>query len=171
KQYDFVDPEKVFVFAHSIGPLVGALVLQRERVHGFIAAETIGKSWIEYMLENARRQRALAGKPLDEVDAVVRAEEICAHHFFIQHELPEKLEKLNSACGEMIKGFGGVPYTYMQQIGDISLAKQWKQVDVPVLVLYGTSDALTSADESRYLVEVINSFHPGRATYVEMPGM
>jgi dipeptidyl aminopeptidase/acylaminoacyl peptidase len=40
-----------------------------------------------------------------------------------------------------------------------------------VLVLYGTSDPATSADESRYLVNLINSFHPGRATYVELPGM
>ena len=44
-------------------------------------------------------------------------------------------------------------------------------MDIPVLVLYGTSDSATSADESRYLVNLINSFHPGRATYAELPGM
>jgi hypothetical protein len=27
------------------------------------------------------------------------------------------------------------------------------------------------ADESHYLVNLINSFHPGRATYIELPGM
>jgi len=62
-------------------------------------------------------------------------------------------------------------YPYMQQIGDISLAKQWKQIDAPVLVIYGTSDPATSADENRYLVDLINSFHPGRASYAEIPGM
>jgi len=64
-----------------------------------------------------------------------------------------------------------VPYTLMHQIGDISLARQWKSVDIPVLVIYGTSDPATSADECRYLAELINSFHPGRAGYVELPGM
>jgi hypothetical protein len=38
-------------------------------------------------------------------------------------------------------------------------------------VIYGTSDPATSADESRYLVDIINSFHPGRATYTEIAGM
>jgi hypothetical protein len=59
----------------------------------------------------------------------------------------------------------------MQQIGDIKLVKQWKRVDIPVLVIYGTSNPATSADESHYLVNLINSFHPGRAAYVELPGM
>ena len=40
-----------------------------------------------------------------------------------------------------------------------------------MLVIYGTSDALTSADESKYLVELVNSFHPDRATYAELPEM
>ena len=171
KSYDFVDPGKICVFAHSLGPLIGSLVVPQEPVHGFIAAETIGRSWFEYQLENVRRQFALAGKPLDEVDARVRSDEVCAHHFFVQHETPEKVTKLNPVCAEMIRSYAGVPYTYMQQIGDVSLGKQWKQVDIPVLVIYGTSDPATSADESHYLVNLINSFHPGRATYAELPGM
>ena len=64
-----------------------------------------------------------------------------------------------------------MPGPYMQQMGDLNLAKQWIQIDVPLLVIYGTSDPATSADESRYLVEIINTFHPGRASYVEIPGM
>ncbi len=126
---------------------------------------------MEYTLENVRRQRALAGLPLDEVDVAVRDAELCAHHFFVQHERPQQVEAIGPACARMLRGFGDVPYTYMQEIGDLSLARQWKQADIPVLVIYGTSDFLTSADESRYLVELINSFHPGRATYAEVPGM
>jgi len=46
-----------------------------------------------------------------------------------------------------------------------------EKVDVPVLVTWGTSDPTTTAEENRYLVEEINSFHPRRATYAEFPGM
>lgn len=171
KTYDFVDSARVFVFAHSLGPLVGSLVVPQEPVRGFIAAETIGRSWFEYMLENVRRQFALVGKPLDEVDAAVREREPCNFHFLVLHESAESVSRLGKPCADMISSYGGVPETYMHQIGDLSLAKQWKQVDIPVLVVYGSSDPATSADESRYLVDIINSFHPGRATYVEMPGM
>jgi len=171
KSYDFVDPGKVFVFAHSLGPLIGALVVPQEPVRGLVAAETIGRSWFEYGLENVRRQSALLGEPLDEVDRDVRAHELCAHHFYVEHESADEVMKLGPHCVAMIQSYAGVPYTFMQQIGDISLAKQWKQVDVPVLVIYGTSDPATSADEGRYLVDIINRFHPGRATYQEIAGM
>ena len=30
---------------------------------------------------------------------------------------------------------------------------------------------MTTAHQSRYLAELINRFHPGRATYTEVPGM
>ena len=171
KRYDLVDPGRVFVFAHSLGPLVGSMILPREPVQGFIAAETIGRSWFEYMLENSRRQKALAGTPLDVVDTEVRAVERCLHRFFVDHQPEAEVVKAGPACADMIASFAGVPGPYMQQIGDLNLPAQWKQVDIPVLVIYGTSDPATSADESRYLAAVINSFHPGRATYLEIPGM
>ena len=73
-------------------------------------------------------------------------------------------------CKEHVRTFG-VASTYLQQIADLDLAAEWKKVDVPVLVTYGTSDPATWAQESHYLTDLINSFHPGRATYLEFPGM
>lgn len=171
KTYDFVDPARVFIFAHSLGPLLGSMVISQEPVRGFVAMETIGRSWYEYGLENVRRQSALLGEPLDQVDAEVRAHAVCSSHFFLQHEPADQVSKLGEQCADMIRSYAGMPSLYMQQIGDLSLAKQWKSADMPVLVIYGTSDPATSADESHYLAELINSFHPGRATYVELPGM
>jgi pimeloyl-ACP methyl ester carboxylesterase len=171
KNYSFVDSSRVFIFAHSLGPLVASLVLPREPVRGFIAAETIGRSWYEYGLENVRRQSALSGESLDEVDADVRTHATCAFHFYMLHETADEVSKLGPQCAAMIRSYAGMPYTYMQQIGDLSLGKQWKQADTAALVIYGTSDPATSADESRYLVNLINSFHPGRATYLELDAM
>ena len=53
----------------------------------------------------------------------------------------------------------------------MNFAEEWRKVDVPLLVTYGTSDPLTSAEESRYLVDMVNSQHPGRALYMEFAGM
>ena len=171
RSYDFVDAKKIFVFAHSLGPLLASLALPRINVHGVIAAETIGRSWFEYTQENLRRQSALFGEPFDQVDADVRAHVHCSYHFYFQHESSDEVAKIGKTCKEMIASNAGMPDTYMQQIGDINLAKQWKQIDARVLVIYGTSDPATSADESRYLVGIINSFHPGNATYREIAGM
>jgi len=53
----------------------------------------------------------------------------------------------------------------------LNLAEAWKAVDAPVLVIYGTSDFLTSLDEHQYLVDLINSFHKGRATLATIEQM
>jgi pimeloyl-ACP methyl ester carboxylesterase len=168
--YDFVDRDRIFVFAHSIGPLEGVLVAQEFPVRGFIAAETIGHSWFEYQLENARRQFEILGLPYDEADRTVRTMERCQHLFFVEKQMPEQILKTSPECKEAVNTFGASA-TYLQQIADLDLAVEWKKVDVPMLVTYGTSDPTTSAEENHYLVRIINSFHPGRAEYMQFPGM
>ncbi len=169
KSYDFVDPQKVFVFAHSMGPVVGSLTIAQEAVRGFMAIETVGTSWFEYDLERSRVQHALRALP-DEVDRAVREYEVCSHRFYNAKERPEDLAKI-PGCENMTAPFGPVPYTYMQAVADISLGKQWKEADFPVLVVYGTASPVTTAHQCRYLAGLINRFHPGRATYAEVPGM
>jgi len=168
--YDFVDRDRIFILAHSIGPLEGVLVVQKFLVRGFIAAETIGKSWIEYELENTRHQLRLFDVPYDEIDRTARVTERCQHRFLVEKQTPEEILKDSPECKASVNTFG-VSYTYLQQIADLDLAVEWKKVSIPVLVTYGTSDPSTTPEESRYLVDMINGLHPGRAAYVELPGM
>jgi pimeloyl-ACP methyl ester carboxylesterase len=166
---EFVDRQSIFIFAHSIGPLEGVLVAQQFPIRGFIAAETIGKSWFEYQLENTRRQTLLFA-PYDEADRAVRLAEKCNHLFLVNKLRPDEIVKDLPDCRDYVNTFG-VAYTYLQQIAELDLAAEWKKVDVPVLITWGTSDPTTTAEENRYLAEMINSYHPGRATYAEFPGM
>ncbi len=170
KRYDFVDAAKVFVFAHSMGPVVGSAAVAQEPVRGFMAVETVGTGWFEYDLERLRVQAALTGKAPDEVDAEVREYAGCSYRFYLGKETPEQLDR-TPACRGFTAPFGGTPYTYMQAVADISLGKAWKSADFPVLVVYGTGSPVTTAHQSRYLADMINRMHPGRATYVEVPGM
>jgi pimeloyl-ACP methyl ester carboxylesterase len=167
---DFVDRDKIFILAHSIGPLEGVLVAQKFPVRGFIAAETIGRTWMEYTLENARRQMLIMGHGYDEADRFVRLTERCQHRFLIDKQTPEQVVKTSPECKDSVNTFG-VSAAYLQQISDLDLAVEWKKVDVPVLITYGTSDPATWSEESHYLVEMINSFHAGRAEYMEFAGM
>ncbi|HEY7402671.1 MAG TPA: alpha/beta hydrolase [Candidatus Angelobacter sp.] len=169
---DFVDRDRIFIFAHSIGPLEGVLVAQKLSFHprGFLAVETIGRTWMEYMLDNARRQTLILGHGYDEADRAVRITERCQHRFLIEKQTPEQVIKEMPDCKDSVNTFG-VSAAYLRQIAALDLAAEWKNVDLPVLVTYGTSDPTTSAEESRYLVQMINSFHPSRAEYMEFAGM
>lgn len=168
--YDFVDANNIFIFAHSIGPLEGVLVAEKFPVRGFVASETIGRSWYEYGLENTRRQLLLLGRPYDGVEKVARTASRCQFHFLIEKQTPDQVVKNDPECKDSVRTFG-VSAAYLQQIADLDLTAGWKKVNVPVLVTWGTADALTSSDESRYLTDMINSFHPGRAAYEEFNGM
>lgn len=169
KEYPFVDPDRVFIFAHSIGPLVGVVAANEVPVNGLIAAETIGRNWFDYELDISRQQMLDLGKPYDEVERSQRVFEQCLHRFYVEKLAPAELLKSDPRCSDML--VGGVPHTYLQQVGDLNLSEYWKKLDVPVLVTYGTNDPATTAADSRYLADMINSFHPGRATYREIDGM
>jgi len=169
KSYDFVDSGNIFIFGHSIGGIVGPLVAQEVPVKGLIVAETVGTSWFEYLLENRRRQYVISGLPYDEIEKLARQHESCIHRLYIEKQSIEQIVKDSPQCAELIQA--PAPYTYLQQIGDINLAEMWKSIDLPVLVIYGTSDPATSAEEHQYLTNVINSYHPGRAKFVRVENM
>jgi alpha-beta hydrolase superfamily lysophospholipase len=170
KDYPFVDGEQVFIFGHSMGGIIAPVVAAESPVKGLIVAETVGTSWFTYELENLRRQLAMRGVAYDEVEKIVRQKEYCNRRLYIDNQTPEQIAKDAPFCAQLpIQP--PAPYTYMRQVAALNIAEKWKPVDAPVLVIYGTSDFQTSADEHRYLTDAINSFHPGRATYVEIPNM
>lgn len=170
KGYAFVNPNQVFIFAHSIGPLEGSLVVNQAPVAGMIAAETIGRDWFTYQSEISYSQPLLLGQSYDEVGAQARALTLCNVRFYLQKQTPETLAREAPDCLKNLP-VSVVSYRYLQQIADLNLADEWKRPDMPVLVTYGTSDPTTDESESRYLVDMINSFHPGRATYLQIEGM
>jgi pimeloyl-ACP methyl ester carboxylesterase len=170
KGYDFVKPNQIFIFAHSIGPLEGALVVNQVPVAGMIAAETVGRDWFTYQGEISYSQPLLLGKGYDEVEAQARALALCHVRFYLQKQTPETLAREAPDCLAKLP-VSAVSYRYLQQIADLKLAEEWKRADLPVLVIYGTSDPTTDEGESHYLVDMINSFHPGRAAYLQLEGM
>ena len=165
----FVDRNNVFLFAHSIGPLVAAKIASEQPVRGIAVAETVGTSWLEYELTNVRRQLLLGGVPYDEVDRRVRHHEVCAHRFYVEKQTPEQLRAVDGTCADEVHA--PAPYTYMQQVGALDLAPLWKKIEAPALIIYGTADFVTDDYQHQYLRDMIQSFHPGKATYVRIDGM
>ena len=131
RRYDFVQADHVFVFAHSIGPLVATVVAQRSPVRGMIAAETTGRVWFDYELDIAGRQMLDLGDPYDEAERNTRELEVCLHDFYIEKQTPGKLLRDHPGCRGIF--VPGVPYTYLQQVGDLNPAAAWKKWIFPSL--------------------------------------
>jgi pimeloyl-ACP methyl ester carboxylesterase len=112
----------------------------------------------------------LLGESYDKVEAGMRAKALCNVRFYLQKQTPDVLAREAPDCLKELP-LAGISYKYLQQVADVNLAQEWKAPDIPVLVIYGTSDPTTDEEESRYLVSLINSFHPGRARYIKIEGM
>ena len=164
-----VDPDRVFVLGLSIGGVHAPLIAQQERVRGVVVVNTLAKPFIEYLLETRRRQGRLRGLGYDEVDRRQRLGEWCNHAMLIDRRTPDEVIAARPECREPIQY--PAPYTYMQQWAALDLSSEWKRVDVPVLIVQGETDYVATVEDAPLLRDMIESFHPGKATLAMIPSM
>jgi pimeloyl-ACP methyl ester carboxylesterase len=170
KTYPFVDSSETFILGHSMGGVTTPIVAGETAVKGIMVSGTIGTSFYEHELDNLRRQLTLRKLPDAQIDSLVRLKALCNHRLYVDRQSLDQFRQELPYCFQLpIQP--SVPYTYMQQAFDLNLSKLWAQVVAPVLVVYGTSDFRTTAEENRYIVNVVNRSHPGHATYMEVPEM
>src|SRR4051812_213451 len=157
-----VDPDKVFIVGLSIGGVEAPLIEREEKVRGVVAINTAAKPFMEYWIETMRRQRTLGGMAPDEVDAVTAVGLRCSYAVLMEHQLPQDVVKRSPECREEVQF--PAPHTFMQQWAALNIAQAWKRVDSPVLVVVGKSDYVATYADSPYLVDMLNTYRPGRAT-------
>lgn len=60
----------------------------------------------------------------------------------VEKQAPEQILAAHPELAEHLQYFAH--YTYMQQVGNVNTAHEWKDVAARVLVVYGMSDFVTS---------------------------
>jgi len=169
KSYDFVDAHSVFIVGISIGGVEAPLIAAQEAARGIVVINTVAKPFFEYLIDTRRRQLLLGRVPSDEVDRQMMLEERCNHRLLIEKQRPDAIVAATSECADHIAY--PAPFTFMQEWADVNLAAAWKRVDRPVLIVYGSSDFVSTVADDRYLADMIDGFHPGTATLKPIAGM
>lgn len=170
EQYPYVDPNRIFLFGHSIGGIEAPMLAAHDTtIRGIVAMSTVGIAWFEYELANLRRQLVLQGLAPDSVERAMRVKERCMHDLLVERQSLAQVIAADSTCRPYVQY--PAHYTYMQQVNAQNLAALWRAVRARVLVVYPTSDFITSEQEQRYLVDAINVMHPGQATFATVAGM
>ena len=164
-----VAPAHVYLFGHSIGTLIAPRLALSTPVAGVIAADGVGRNWIEYELANLRRQLELEGKPADAVDKEMALKELCMHRLLVARESEATIETTNPECRTY--NSYPAPDAYMQQAAALDIAEPWTKLSAPVLAIYGTGDFVTAREDHERIVAIVNKAHPGDATLALVDGM
>ena len=164
-----VDAKRTYLLGHSIGSLIAPRLANRHRVAGVIVAECVGRNWIEYELWNLRRQLELGGETPADIDAELSSKEICMHRLLVERQPETEIEQAKPDC--RIHNAYPAPAKYMRQVAALNVAEPWTALSLPVLVVYGTADFVTTEADHRRVAKIVNDAHPGTATLKLISGM
>jgi pimeloyl-ACP methyl ester carboxylesterase len=174
KKLNYVDPDKMFVFGHSMGGAFGPIVGSETRLRGIAVVGTVAKTWTEYFLENTRRQELLAGRTLEQVDMSIRnqaAAMTCLLDLgMTPAEVKAKFPKLTAAVDDVAPNglMYGRPVAFWSQLANYNFPEYWKKVDAHVLAVWGENEFITTEEDHPLIVEVVNKARPGKAKYVKL---
>jgi pimeloyl-ACP methyl ester carboxylesterase len=173
-KYPFVDLDRVFVIGLSNGGGTSPLAVQGHPVRGYIAASSWGRTWYEHMLELERvRLDADVNKTAAEVNASLKAFTDFYSLYLIHKKTPGEIVRLHPEWANLWYDEPDSQYgraaAFYQQLQDLNLGEAWSAVNVPVLVLRGSSDSIMSHQDSVAIADIVNRKTPGRAEFVELP--
>jgi len=176
KSYPFVDPDKVFIFGHSMGGCEGPLLASEIPVKGLAVYGTVIRTWQEYWMDAVRSQGSLSGTSAGDLDQAAR-DNIAALHLVFNEglspkEVKEKFPKWSAAVAGLLpdgEHFSGIGLPFWRGCFAQNYARFWEKLDTNVLSIYGSCDFVAERVDHPLIAEVVNSKHPNRAQFIEIP--
>lgn len=171
---DDVDKDKVFVFGHSTGGEIAAILAGRRKTAGLIASCTVGRTFYERLAETVRLQSALGGDSYAVTDGKIR------DYLFLTVSIargeplggiiaknPELSRFVNSSNRIMDDRTG----EYWRQELNLNMAEIYGKIAQPALIIYAGSDFLTQAECHKHIAEILSASGNKDATLKIIPDM
>jgi pimeloyl-ACP methyl ester carboxylesterase len=171
-----VDASKVFVFGHSMGGLWAPVLAGETKLAGVAVAGTAFRTWMEYSLENQRRQSLLGGATAAQVhDEITRTSAVLTA--FLVEKLPparivERSPALRATVDEVFEPgplYAGRALPFWHQVNALNLPEAWARASGALLVLVGANDFLVNVLDHELLTAHVNALRPGTARLVTLP--
>jgi pimeloyl-ACP methyl ester carboxylesterase len=171
KGRDDVDPDRVFLFGHSMGGVFAPILAGETPVRGVAVAGTVIKSWLEYVLENERRQLILADTDWPEIDRKLKLSERFHHALLVEGRSPSEIAKadpeLAGAFADM-DGEGGLifgrPYTFYQKLQTLNLPELWSKAHGDALALWGEAEFVSTREDHEWIAAIVQGAREGADT-------
>lgn len=176
-QYDFVDSDNVFIFGHSIGGVFGPVLAAEVPVKGVAVYGTLVKTFMEYMLENTRRQAALSGNDATSIDATLRDLAIVLHRLLVEQKTPQEIARARPELGSVLSRFAadgrisGRTPQFWAQATNRNLPAHWAKGDASVLAIWGNGDFIATGADHPLIADIVNKARPGKGTSIVLDGI
>lgn len=169
-----VDPNRVYVFGHSMGGVMMPYLVEHTPVRGAIVYGTLCRTWFEYQLENARRQLGLMGASEGDIGEALQAEaktyamvlldkktmgDVWARYPELKQEDP-MVDATHIASRNV---------SFYQDLQELNLARAWETVTTNVLAIHGEYDWVSSRADHELIASIVNKRTPGFAQAIELP--
>lgn len=172
-----VDPERIYVFGHSMGGVIAPYLSAAVPVRGTVVYGTLVRTWFEYQLENVRRQAALqpGANEADVTDAVLAETRTSATVLVDKKSVGDAWnrwpELRQPTQGTMLdeNHIATRGMSFFHQLQDLNLARAWQNSTGAVLAVYGEYDWVTSLHDHEKIASIVNTRTPGAGTAITMP--
>ncbi len=176
KTLDYVDANDVFLFGHSMGGIIGPNVVMQEPVRGFIVGGTCFKTWLEYWLENTRRQAVLGGTSYAEVDQYLRSEAVVTQLLMVDQKSAAEIKQMYPQHAALVdsttpdgKTFQGRTLDFWRQLANENFPAYWARVTSPTLAIWCENDFISTKEDHEMIVAAVNQHSPGKAEFLQLP--
>jgi len=173
-----VDPDRVLIFGHSMGGVWGPLLAEEVPVRGIAVYGTFARTWLEYMLENNRRQSELGGVPPATVDSALGYDADATYWLdragLAPREAIEKEPALRTWVDSSLTRetyYGGLHYRFVRQLAAKNLGAAWTAFPGYALALWGRSDFISGEADHQLVARIVNRAHPGHGEFRALDGI
>ncbi len=163
KRRNDVDSSSIYIIGHSMGGVFAPLVAERTRVKGVVAYGTIGSNFLEYLMKTRRTIGIAEGMTPQETDELVKDACECTVYYFAEKLSSEQAEQKQKGCGELVSIFDLRSRAYNDELYALNIPGLWSRYMGKALLLWGSADYISAADDHRLIAEAVNTYHPGNA--------
>lgn len=172
-----VDSDRVLVFGHSMGGVWGPLLAEEIPVRGIAVYGTFARTWLEYVLENSRRQSELHGESPGAVDSALWSDADAAYWMDRRGLTPREAIEREPSLRAWVDSamtretyYAGLHYRFVRQLASKSLGAAWSAFPGYALALWGRSDFISGEMDHQLIARIVNRAHPGHGEFRALDG-
>lgn len=160
EQHAWLAPERLFIYARSLGGMLAPLVAQSPPVRAIALWGSSARPWARSMLEASRRQYTLAGAQGEPLEHTLARLEQLSTLLYEAGLTPEQAfserPELRTLENEAFSGDRIYLRNarFFQQLARVDFAAAWRTVSCPVLSLHGNADYLGFAEHAAEIAEL-----------------